>query len=47
MATLSGIVMLTTFIKKLAGFQVFKFSLYYNLLFSKLLQESLINCYYH
>ena len=39
--------MLTTFIKKLAGFQVFKFSLYYNLLFSKLLQESLINCYYH
>ena len=32
MATLSGIVMLTTYIKKLAGFQVFKFSLYYNLL---------------
>ena len=47
MATLSGIVMLTTYIKKLAGFQVFKFSLYYNLLFSKLLQESLTNCYYH
>ena len=44
---LKWIVMLTTYIKKLASFQVFKFSLYYNLLFSKLLQESLINCYYH